>query len=126
MKMNFCTPELPVTDVGAAIDALRQLGFRDAWTYEDSFACMFGDGDIEIYLRKDANPQPVTLYFKVDDADAFYARYQASAEVVTPIQDTSWGMREFVGRIVDGHVFRIGHGQAEAEDRRTTSRSSGA
>ena len=119
MKMQFCTPELPVTSVSEAMRALRLLGFRDAWVYEDSFGCMFGDGDIELFLRKETSPQPCTLYFKVDDADAFHERYAQSAEIVTPIHDTPWGMREFVGRVVDGHLFRIGHGRPEGEDRRT-------
>jgi hypothetical protein len=118
MKMNSCTPELPVTDVGEAMDALRLLGFKDAWTFEEVFACMFGDGDIEIFLRKTIAPQPVTLYFKVDDADAFYEMYHQNAEIQTPIHETPWGMREFEGRVVDGHVFRIGHGQPEGEDLR--------
>ena len=92
MKMQFCTPELPVRDVAKAVDALRQLSFRDAWTYEDSFACMFGGGDIEVFLRKDGDPHPVTLYLKVDDADAFYNHYQQNAEVVTPRSMTHLGV----------------------------------
>lgn len=117
MKMNSCSPELPVNDVEAAMAMLRLLGFKDAWTYEGVFACMFGDGDIEIFLRKSDDPSPVLLYFKVDDADAFYEKYQEHAEIVTPIQETPWGMREFEGRVLDGHIFRIGHG-VEGEDRR--------
>ena len=118
MKMNSCTPELPVTDIEAAMAALRLIGFKDAWTFEGVFACMFGDGDIEIFLRKADKPQPMTLYFKVDDADAFYEMYLEHAEIQTPIYETPWGMREFEGRVIDGHVFRIGHGQPENDDLR--------
>ncbi len=120
MKMNSCSPELPVKDVEAAMANLRSLGFKDAWTYEGIFACMFGDGDIEIFLRKSEHPTQVVLYFKVDDAEAFYERYQKHAEIVTPIHDTSWGMREFEGRILDGHIFRIGNGTS-GEDRRESA-----
>ena len=119
MKMQFCTPELPVSSVSSAMTALHNLGFRKAWTYEDSFGCVFGDGDIEIFLRKEPAPTPCTLYFKVDDADAFYDRYKRYAEILVPIHDTSWGMREFTGRVTDDHTFRIGHGLPQGEDRRT-------
>ena len=40
-----------VADVSAAMAALAQLGFREAWTFDDTFACMYGDGDIELFLR---------------------------------------------------------------------------
>ena len=118
MEMKFCTPELPVANVDSAMKLLELLGFKSGWTFDDSFGCVFGDGDIEIFLRKTASPHPVTLYFKVDDADAFYELYQQHAEILTAIHDTPWGMREFEGRVTDGHVFRIGHGQPEGEDRR--------
>lgn len=118
MKMNSCTPELPVTNVGAALEALKRLGFRAAWKYEDSFACVFGGGDVEIYLRRDAHPHPVTLYLKVDDADAFYEDYTRHAELVDPIRNTPWGMREFTVRTIDGHALRVGHGESAAGDRR--------
>ncbi|MBO6558239.1 MAG: hypothetical protein JJ957_17150 [Pseudomonadales bacterium] len=121
MKMNYCTPELPVSDIESAVEALRLLGFKKAWTFEDVFACMFGDGDIEIFLRKTVDVDPVTLYFKVDDADAFHELYKQHVEIMAPIHDTPWGMREFEARVIDGHVFRIGHGQPEGEDRRDGS-----
>ena len=119
MKMNYCSPELPVSDVETAMAALRLLGFKEAWTYGEVFGCMFAGDDIEIFLRKSEDPQPVVLYFKVDDADEFYEKYQQHAEIVKPISETPWGMREFEGRVVDGHVFRIGHGTG-GEDRRKT------
>jgi len=118
MKMIFCTPELPVSNVATALEALSHLGFRVAWRYEDSFACVFGGGNIEIYLRHDERPHPVTLYLKVDDADAFYEDYKQHAELVEPIRSTTWGMREFVIRTVDGHFLRVGHGESKGEDRR--------
>ena len=124
MKINSCTPEIPVTDVAAAMASLRLLGFKDAWTFDDVFACMFGDGDLEVFLRKEVSPQPLTLYFKVDDVDAFHELYSQHAEIQTPIHDTPWGMREFEGRIIEGHVFRIGQGQPEGEDRRQAASTS--
>jgi hypothetical protein len=118
MEMRFCTPELPVADIGTAVEAFQRLGFRAAWAFEDSFACLFGGDHIEIFLRRDPRPHPVTLYLKVDDAEAFYADYQQHAQLVEPIRNTPWGMREFVVRTVDGHLLRVGHGRSDGEDRR--------
>jgi hypothetical protein len=122
MKMNFCTPELPVVSVATALEAFQQLGFRIAWTYEDSFGCVYGGGNIEIFFRRETHPHPVTLYLKVDDADSFYEDYQKHAELVEPIRNTPWGMREFVVRTVDGHLLRVGHGAPDGGDRRVSAK----
>jgi uncharacterized glyoxalase superfamily protein PhnB len=48
-------------------------------------------------------------YFVVDDVDADYERVMAhSAEVIKPLRDEPWGMREFGLRTVDGHRIMIG------------------
>lgn len=119
MKFESCTPELPVRDVGAALAAFEALGFQHAWSFDDVFACVFGGTEIELYLRRSDEPPPVTLYLKVDDADAFFTDFSDHAEVLQPIHDTPWGMREFEVRIIDGHVLRVGHGVPGSEDRRT-------
>jgi len=120
LKMNYLTPELPVANVDEALKAFTALGSRTAWRYEDSFACMFGGGNIEIFFRRSSDPQPVTLYLKVDDANSFYAVFQAHAALLEPIRDTPWGMREFAVRTVGNHILRVGHGESRAEDRRST------
>ena len=100
MKMNYLTPELPVPDVAAAVQALEKIGFRKAWDYEDSFACMYGGDEIELFLRLHSEAAPVTLYLKVDNADSFYSVCQEHAELIEPIHNTPWGMREFTIRTV--------------------------
>ena len=118
MKMNYLTPELPVANIADAITALEPIGFRKAWEYEDSFACMFGGANIEIYLRREDEVHPITMYLKVDDADSFYDVCREHAELVEPMRNTSWGMREFAIRTIGGHVLRIGHGEQAGGDRR--------
>jgi hypothetical protein len=119
MKMNYLTPELPVPNIDEALATFEALGFRRAWRYEDSFACMYGGGSIEIFFRHHSTPQPVTLYLKVDNADSFYEVYRQHTELVEPIRDTPWGMREFAVRTVGNHVLRIGHGESAGGDRRS-------
>jgi len=117
LRFNSCIAELPVTNIRAALRALEGLGFTTAWEFEDDFASVFGEPNIEIYLRLEEPPiQPVRLYLHVDDADSCYAEYQRCAELVEPIRNTPWGMREFAVRTVDGHVLRVGHGEERVDE----------
>ncbi len=47
-------------------------------------------------------------YLTVDDVDALHGRVVAHAEIVKPLRDEPWGMREFGLRTVDGHRIMIG------------------
>jgi uncharacterized glyoxalase superfamily protein PhnB len=45
----------------------------------------------------------------VDDVAAYHERAVASgAELVKPLRDEPWGMREFALRTVDGHRIMVG------------------
>ena len=47
---------------------------------------------------------------RVEDADRLFALYvERGADIVEPIADRPWGMREFTLRDPNGHRFRIGH-----------------
>jgi predicted enzyme related to lactoylglutathione lyase len=48
-------------------------------------------------------------YLVVDDVDAFHARVAATpTEIVKPLRDEPWEMREFGLRTIDGHRIMIG------------------
>jgi catechol 2,3-dioxygenase-like lactoylglutathione lyase family enzyme len=48
-------------------------------------------------------------YLEVTSVDAFYAEVTArGAEIVKPIRDEPWGMREFGLRTADGHRMMFG------------------
>lgn len=48
-------------------------------------------------------------YIEMDDIDAFYtAVVDMGTEVISPLSDEPWGMREFGIRTVDGHRIRFG------------------
>ncbi len=48
-------------------------------------------------------------YVTVSDAAALYAEYRATgAEIIQPLADKPWGMREFGVRTVDGHRIMFG------------------
>jgi hypothetical protein len=110
LKMNSCVVELPATDLEAALEAFKNLGFRTAWQFENDFASVYGGGNVEIFIRLEETVSPHRLYLDVDDAESFYAEYAENGEVVEPIRDTPWGMREFTLRVFDGHLLRVGQG----------------
>ena len=48
-------------------------------------------------------------YLTVDDIEVLHARVTGSdVELIKPIQDEPWGMREFGLRTIDGHRIMIG------------------
>lgn len=48
-------------------------------------------------------------YFVVDNVDKYYQTVVANnVEVIKPLRDESWGMREFGLRTVDGHRIMLG------------------
>lgn len=48
-------------------------------------------------------------YLRVSDADQYYKDLKAKgAEILSPIEDKPWEMREFALRTVDGHRIMIG------------------
>lgn len=110
LKMNSCVVELPTTNLKAALEALEQLGFRTAWQFEDDYACVYGGGNVEIFVRLEETAAPHRLYLDVDDAESFFTDYAEHGEVVEPLRDTPWGMREFTVRVFDGHLLRVGQG----------------
>lgn len=48
-------------------------------------------------------------YIEMDDIERFYEAVRArGAEVISPLADEPWGMREFGVRTIDGHRIRFG------------------
>lgn len=58
-------------------------------------------------------------YFVVGGIDVFYEQVRArGAEIIKPLRDEPWGMREFAVRTIDGHRIMVG------EERRDSPHSS--
>jgi len=52
---------------------------------------------------------PMGIYVVVADIDAHFARAQAAgAEIVTPLNDTDYGSREYAVRDLEGHLWSFG------------------
>ena len=106
---------LAVGDLAAAIDFYtKKLGFTLAFTWGDppTFAGVNLD-KVQMFLRKgtpNANPQPGAVYFLVGDADLLYDFHRANAvEVVHPIGDREYGIRDYIVRDLHGYYLVFGH-----------------
>jgi uncharacterized glyoxalase superfamily protein PhnB len=118
-------PTLRYSDPEAAIRWLVDvLGFTERVVYRDGDTIihaelsvggsilMLGAARDDAYeaLRGPADGRRTdSLYLAVPDADAVHARVAASgATVVRPVEDTSYGSREFLCRDREGNLWSIG------------------
>lgn len=114
-------PMIHVPDVRATAAWYQAIGFTLRDTYEHdgemSWAWLtFGTG--QVMLNEAGRPsgqhrREVDLYVFTDDVEAVYARLKDREEVVEPLHDTAYGMREFILR--DLNRFWVTFGQAVAE-----------
>ncbi len=108
-------PMIHVPNVQATVDWYKEIGF----TVTDSFAeddeinwALLSYGESEIMFNagggeSTSDHREVDLY--VENVDDLYARLKDRAEVVSEIDDTFYGMREFIIR--DPNRFWVTFGQ---------------
>lgn len=106
-------PSLAVPDVLAAADwYTSRLGFFTGFTWGTP-PTMAGVnlGNVQIFLQQGApSPRGCSVSFVVGDADALYAYHQAQGvEVVVPIDDRAYGMRDYRVRDLNGYELSFGH-----------------
>jgi catechol 2,3-dioxygenase-like lactoylglutathione lyase family enzyme len=73
-------------------------------------ACVIMAGECpDATAPRDLGDHSWFAYVEVDPVDAFYAEVTArGAELLKPLQDEPWGMREFGVRTADGHRIMFG------------------
>ena len=115
-------PRLPVCDMERSITYYQEaLGFALAWRTGDNQLAALSSGDIEMLLlvpwAGDGLPPPQTSYVYTEDPDGLCDEYRlAGADVVDPVASRPNGMRDFVVRDPDGHLFTIGRGEERIRD----------
>jgi len=105
-------PELPVIDVERAQQHYRDaLGFEIAWLYPDNEIGAVSRGDVAIFFRKKAAPfEPAVHWVFADDLDATYAEFESlGANIVEPLEQKPWGLRQFTIEDLDGNRFYFHH-----------------
>ena len=112
MQIAQPTPELPVPDVLEAQAYYRdRFGFTVEWFNEPGGLGAVSHGECAIFFRKTSNQgHPGTFWIFAEDIDASFSELeQRGAEIVDPISDKPWGMRQFTVQDAYGNQFHFHH-----------------
>jgi catechol 2,3-dioxygenase-like lactoylglutathione lyase family enzyme len=106
-------PSLPVPSVpDAARFYADRLGFTRSFLWGDP-PTMAGMnlGRVQVFLEQGSpNPAGVALYFVIGNADELFAFHQAQGvEVVQPLTDQEYGLRDYRIRDLNGYLLGFGH-----------------
>ena len=117
-------PILPVSNMKKTLEYYRDvLNFEIHWVWEDSYASVF-NGDIELHFSKVEKVIPQSVYFFVENADRVYNFLdKQNVEIVKELESYQYGMREFTVKDINGHIFRIGHGEKSIDEIESFSKS---
>ncbi|MEO8200284.1 MAG: VOC family protein [Gemmatimonadota bacterium] len=113
-------PMIHVPDVRSTVAWYETLGFTVEGTNEDDgemnwARLTFGRGELMFAAGghpSTAERREMDVYIEVDEVEALYQRLKERAELVAEINDTFYGMREFIIR--DLNRFWITFGQPVA------------
>lgn len=89
---------------------VQPLGDAEGWRIFKSGACRIAAGHCpDTPPASTIGDHSYIAYLVVDDVDAYHARALAhGVELVKPLVDEPWGMREFGLRTIDGHRLMFG------------------
>jgi catechol 2,3-dioxygenase-like lactoylglutathione lyase family enzyme len=103
-----------VSDLDEAINFYtNKLGFQLAFKWSEPPALAAVNlGHAQIFLeRGEPSPKGCYMYFVINDAGAFYEFHRNNGvEIVVPIADRDYGLRDYAVRDLHGYVMSFGHG----------------
>ena len=106
-------PTQAVRDVAAATDFYTtKLGFTLGFTWGDPPGIAGVNlGKVQMFLERGTpNPAGCSVYFVVGDADELYEFHRAGGvEVVVPLEDRVYGLRDYRVRDLHGYELNFGH-----------------
>ena len=116
MQLQAITPMLWVDDVRATIDYyVSVLGFDETNFSADPPWGVVEKHNVRIMLSRPSEhiayngPQFTgSLYLLTDDADAWWGFLKDRANIVYPIEDFKYGMREFAVKDCNGYILQFG------------------
>lgn len=104
---------LLVSDLDTAIDFYtNKLGFWLAFKWGEPPAMAGVNlGHVPLFLeRGEPSPKGCYLYFVINDANAFYEFHEKNGvEIVVPIADRDYGLRDYRVRDLYGYELSLGH-----------------
>ncbi|MEU2039313.1 VOC family protein [Nocardia niwae] len=110
MTIRRATPDIRTTDLPAAREFYRLLGFEEAmdlgWVV--TMASPSNPSAQVLLVGPDAGQLQPDISVEVDDVDAVHAAVTAAgAEIVYPLRDEPWGVRRFFVRDPSGTVVNV-------------------
>jgi catechol 2,3-dioxygenase-like lactoylglutathione lyase family enzyme len=104
-------PELPVRDVEKSQAFYRdKLGFEIGWLEKSKGIGAVSKGEVVIFLRKQEDVTPHTLWVFADDVDEMYKELvQANLTISEDLETKPWGLRQFTIEDLDGNRFIFHH-----------------
>jgi catechol 2,3-dioxygenase-like lactoylglutathione lyase family enzyme len=117
MKISAARHVIAVPDLEASLAFYRDsLGFRiveigdPGWRfYVKDAACVMAGECPDAAPPRALGEHSYFAYFEIEDIDDYYAAVKAAGvEIVKPLRDEPWRMREFGLRTVDGHRIMFG------------------
>jgi uncharacterized glyoxalase superfamily protein PhnB len=111
-KIGQPVPELPVEDVERAQQHYRDiLGFEIGWLDPGKEMGAVSRGDVVIFFRRTKAPfAPAVHWVFAEDIDASYSELKASgANIVEPLEEKPWGLRQFTVDDLDANRFYFHH-----------------
>lgn len=112
-KLVACVPVMTVSHIAEATLAYEKLGFAAEFQVGDPpfYAGIQRDG-IGIHLQQDDGSGRVgqgSCYMIVDDVNDLWSQVEGSGlQIVEPIGDRSYGMRDFYVKDTDGNTIGFG------------------
>lgn len=120
-EIKTIIPVLRVTDLARAHRFyVESLGFTEPWGWPDP--PQYGGvqakaGELAaIHLTVEAESKPGEIYILVDDVDGLFERVSTTdAEIIFPVGDRPYGMRDFMVADPDGNKISFGSDIARSE-----------
>jgi uncharacterized glyoxalase superfamily protein PhnB/ribosomal protein S18 acetylase RimI-like enzyme len=114
LRINQLSPILAVPDILAAVEYYtRILGFERDWLWKDPpvhGAVRSGRVQIQFGLSatRTERSSGMQFFLFVDEVEKLYTRHIAnSAEIISPIENKPWGLREYTVRDPWGYELRF-------------------
>ena len=118
MKFPAAVPEIPVTDMTAALDYYaHKLGFDIDWGEGGGGIAGISKGDCRMFLTdrdfrtSHGNAPPVMIWLNLaskQEVDDLYEIWKASeARIISAPESKPWKLHEFTVSDLDGNLFRL-------------------
>jgi uncharacterized glyoxalase superfamily protein PhnB len=122
-KFGLAVPVIAAADVLSTVTwFVRTLGFKQQWIWgEPPVYAGIRSGGAMLYISRDPDMADVIqsrglmpdIFLWVEDIEHAYDQHQANgAEIVEPLSERPWGVRQYVVREPNGYRLKIAESDA--------------